>query len=230
MAWRLAKSLMTLRNQVNDQWPKRSKSSDGTIGDAAHASRSSDHNPWIKDAGYGVVSGMDLTHDPKSGFDSEAFAQMLIRNRDPRLKYVISNRKIASGSEGPQPWVWRKYTGKNPHDHHCHISVKSTKVQYDSEAPWNLRGVNAPPPVSQDSPSAAPAAFVDAPATLKQGSKGDLVKALQAGIGAVPDGDFGPKTKIALQKFQVDHGLVGDGIAGPQTWKLISQPKGNLTS
>jgi peptidoglycan hydrolase-like protein with peptidoglycan-binding domain len=64
--------------------------------------------------------------------------------------------------------------------------------------------------------------FVQPPATLRQGAKGDLVKKLQAALGVVPDGDFGPVTKTALQKFQVDHGLVGDGIAGPQTWKLIS--------
>src|SRR5215472_9581086 len=61
--WRVAKSLARLRTQINDAFPQRSKSSDGTIGDAAHASRSSDHNPWIVDDGIGVVSAFDVTHD-----------------------------------------------------------------------------------------------------------------------------------------------------------------------
>lgn len=70
MAWRLAHSLETLRAQVNAKWPNRSKSSDGSIGDASHSSRLSDHNPDPS----GVVRAIDITHDPLSGFDSYAFA------------------------------------------------------------------------------------------------------------------------------------------------------------
>ena len=59
MAWRLARSLETLRAQINALSPNRSKASDGTIGDAAHSARTSDHNP----DGGGVVRALDLTHD-----------------------------------------------------------------------------------------------------------------------------------------------------------------------
>jgi hypothetical protein len=45
MAWRVAKSLLTLREQVDAMAPNRNKSSDGTIGDQSHRSRNSDHNP-----------------------------------------------------------------------------------------------------------------------------------------------------------------------------------------
>ena len=44
MAWRVARSLDVLLGQLNALAPERSKASDGSIGDAAHASRSSDHN------------------------------------------------------------------------------------------------------------------------------------------------------------------------------------------
>ena len=71
MAWRVAKSLLKLRDQINAHAPKRSKKSDGYIGDAAHASRSSDHNPWVKDGKMGVVTAADFTHDPAGGFDAE---------------------------------------------------------------------------------------------------------------------------------------------------------------
>lgn len=45
MPWYLAPSLAQLRAEVNARWPKRSKASDGTIGDRAHSARTSDHNP-----------------------------------------------------------------------------------------------------------------------------------------------------------------------------------------
>jgi hypothetical protein len=111
MAWRLAKSIKTLLDQVNAEDPHRRKDSDGGIGDAAHASRSSDHNPYIVVKGQGVVRAFDFTHAPETGFDAYAFAEMLLKNKDPRVRYVISNRKIASGKDGPSPWKWRPYSG-----------------------------------------------------------------------------------------------------------------------
>jgi hypothetical protein len=42
---RLVAAGVTLRAQVNKRWPTREKASDGWIGDRAHASRKSDHNP-----------------------------------------------------------------------------------------------------------------------------------------------------------------------------------------
>lgn len=133
MKWRVANSLLILRNQVNAKFPGRNKDWDGTIGDANHASRNSDHNPWVDG---GVVTAMDITHDPKNGVDSYEMAEQLRQGRDPRIKYIISNRKIASSTTSP--WKWRKYTGSNPHDHHVHISVNSQKRYYDDEAPWEI--------------------------------------------------------------------------------------------
>ncbi len=119
MSWRVAKSLDVLLKQVNAKWPDRSKNSDGSIGDEHHSARTSDHNPDE----HGVVRAIDITHDPKGGFDSYAFADMLLKNQDGRLKYVISNRRIGSGPAADHPGIWRPYGGINPHDHHCHISV-----------------------------------------------------------------------------------------------------------
>lgn len=136
MTWRVAKSLLALREQVNLKFPKRRKENDGTIGDSAHASRSSDHNPWVRDGATGVVTAMDITHDPKGGVDSYAMAEQLRLSRDPRIKYIISNRRICSSSTSP--WQWRKYSGSNPHDHHVHVSVKADKKFYDDMAPWEI--------------------------------------------------------------------------------------------
>lgn len=137
MSYRIALALDKLRTQVDKKWPNRGKDSDGWIGDAKHASRSSDHNPYLKDArGIGVVSAIDFTHDPAHGFDSYAFAEMLRQRRDPRIKYVISNGRIFSSLV--QPWVWRPYSGSNKHDHHVHISVNSSPKFYDDTKDWNI--------------------------------------------------------------------------------------------
>ena len=138
--WRVAKSLLALRDQVNRKAPNRNKANDGTIGDAAHASRTSDHNPWVTDGGVGVVTAMDITHDPAHGCDAGALAEAIRGSRDARVKYVIWNRRIANPLPigGQPPWAWRPYTGANPHNHHVHISVKSDKPSYDSVASWTV--------------------------------------------------------------------------------------------
>lgn len=134
---RLAKSLEKLRSQVNSAYPKRSKLSDGWIGDAAHQAVASDHNPNRA----GVVTALDLTHDPKNGFDAHTLADVLIANRHPNLEYVISNRRIAGAWTN---WKWQRYTGSNPHDKHIHVSVGDGKPDgqatgnYDSTKEWAL--------------------------------------------------------------------------------------------
>lgn len=138
--WRAAKSLLRLRAQIDAQAPGRLRTSDGTVGDTAHQSRKSDHNPWIVDGLKGVVTAMDITNDPAQGCFSDALARSLVRSQDPRIKYVISNRRIANSSpQGGHPaWAWRPYGGASPHDHHVHVSVRSDKALYDDEADWTF--------------------------------------------------------------------------------------------
>ena len=62
--------------------------------------------------------------------------------------------------------------------------------------------------------------------TIKMGSKGEWVKLAQArlvvnGYNIEVDGDFGPKTKEAVIKFQTSYGLEKDGIIGPKTWAKL---------
>ncbi|MCI0552045.1 MAG: peptidoglycan-binding protein [Anaerolineae bacterium] len=64
-------------------------------------------------------------------------------------------------------------------------------------------------------------------AQVKQGSTGQAVRAAQTllrnkfGYGIDVDGDFGPQTDNATRDFQTDHGLLVDGIVGPQTWQVL---------
>ena len=143
MNWRVAKSLLTLRGQVDAMAPNRDKSSDGTIGDTSHQARPSDHNPNSE----GVVTAMDITHDPSHGVDAGALAELLRNSKDPRIKYVISNARIFSSTK--QPWQWRPYNGANAHTKHVHVSVVGDNAQYDDTRPWPLEMISKVQPPLQ---------------------------------------------------------------------------------
>jgi hypothetical protein len=120
---------LRLRDQVNARWPNRSKGSDGIIGDRAHAARASDHNPVG-----GIVHAIDITHSPGKGLDVHAMAERMRQSKDPRIKYMISNRRIASSANN---WAWRRYTGSNPHSGHLHLSVHRNP-HADSTKDWRI--------------------------------------------------------------------------------------------
>ncbi len=52
---------------------------------------------------------------------------------------------------------------------------------------------------------------------LKQGTKGNAVKALQEKLGITADGQFGAGTAKAVSAYQSSNGLKADGLAGPAT-------------
>ncbi len=63
------------------------------------------------------------------------------------------------------------------------------------------------------------------PRTLKFGMTGDDVVMLQKFLGITPPASkhFGPLTKASLIKYQKEHGLDADGIAGPKTLAVIER-------
>lgn len=157
MGWRNAQASMVLVAEVNARWPRRDKSSDGTIGDAAHAARTSDHNPWLSKGGQGIVRARDVDKD---GIDAPWIVEHLRQlgaRRDPRLwpnGYVIFNRRITR----PDFSGWAVYRGSNPHDKHFHVSFSTdaSPSGFDSTAPWGIAS-----PVTA---AARPAASSSAPA------------------------------------------------------------------
>jgi len=154
MTWRVANSLETLRHQIDARFPERSRAADGAIGDAAHQTRDSDHNPWY---GPGIVTARDFTHDPSHGLDIQTVADQLLGSRDPRIKYVIANRRIATSGT----WQWGPYTGPNPHEAHFHLSVVADPRCDEAQA-WSLPILGDAPDVPDVPvvPDLVPGAFV----------------------------------------------------------------------
>lgn len=125
-AWFLNRALTNFRSEVNGRWPNRDKTSDGTIGDAAHASRSSDHNPdpdgsvdaWDMD-----VDGVDVAAC-KAAFEAHEASS-----------YWIHNDRISFRDEG---WVPRSYAyagpNRNRHDKHVHWNGRQSRE--NSTKPW----------------------------------------------------------------------------------------------
>lgn len=202
MTWRLAESLKVLRQQINDAYPQRRKSSDGTIGDEAHASRSSDHNPWVKDGTIGVVTAIDFTHDPANGVDAGKLAEAVLKSRDPRIKYVISNRRICSGDGGPSPWVWRKYTGSNPHTKHMHLSVNSDKKRYDSKAEWSIDFPKPKPKTPPEEKPLVKSKIAQASATVATVEAGDAISTANDVLSKIAD------TKDAVDRIGITDQII----------------------
>lgn len=122
MSWKLSAAAERLRAEVNALFPGRDKASDGSIGDAAHAARESDHNPdengWVR----AIDIDEDLwgaNHPDPHIANTLAIRLTEIGKRDKRLKYVIFEGYIYSREHG---WVARVYRGPNMHNHHIHIS------------------------------------------------------------------------------------------------------------
>ncbi len=150
MTWptnpRPAKSIAALRAEVDARFPHRSKASDGMLGDADHATRDSDHNPWVRDGKVGVVTAVDITEDSAPGVPeiADLIVATLIEGRDARVKYLIHEGLIwrsydkVLGSRLINAWQPAPYAGPNGHFHHCHVSVWDSKALYDSTAPWGI--------------------------------------------------------------------------------------------
>ena len=135
MAWRAARSLLVLHQQLQAGAPRAKPPATGVdewglIGDAEH-DPTSDHAPhdfpgWGDD----IVTAADFPNRPDLGLDAHAVLDDIRRSRDPRAKYGISNGQIFSnhsvtqGGKTYAAWEWRPYLSSgDKHYTHGHLSV-----------------------------------------------------------------------------------------------------------
>jgi hypothetical protein len=232
VSWRNCRASETLVDAVNAKWPRRDKASDGTIGDARHATRDSDHNPWVIVDDEGVVRARDIDKD---GIRAAWLAEQLRKlgeAGDKRLAnggYIIYNGRITS----PDFKRWLKYTGRNSHKSHIHVSFSRQRSGFDSGGAWHFLRVPDQPSPSTPKPRPKPPTPKPSPTgrpTIRQGSTGRHVRDLQAHLRRVyplyagnlaVDGVFGPSTRAAVVEFQRRARIPADGVVGPQTWHKL---------
>ena len=202
----LAGNLANLRREINARFPNRDKASDGWIADANHPP-TSDHQPDAR----GVVHAIDVDTD---GIDPRLLVRRAIAH--PTTKYVIFNRTIWSRTHGFQP---RRYTGKDPHTGHVHISGRSG-TQFESDrTEWGL--ASGVPKVA--APKQANGLASRTLKLMQPRMRGNDVKFVQRFIGdkqAGPsDGIFGPKTENGVRFYQKLRGIAVIGVCDHGTFR-----------
>jgi len=135
---RLVKGGEVLRNQIDARFPRRDKKSDGWIGDRAHQARASDHNPDSR----GWVHAIDIDENMgqvgkwRNGRTARMLADQLIQYAasglpgSDRIKYVVYEDQLASGTYKNTWWRWR---GKGyGHTQHIHVSFNASARKDDT--------------------------------------------------------------------------------------------------
>ena len=128
---KLVEGGVTLRDQLNARFSDRHKRSDGWIGDSAHSARKSDHNPDKR----GWVHALDIDENFgkgkwRNGRNAQALADQILayaRSGLPgadRVKYVVYENAIASGTYKATWFKWRK--GNWGHEAHVHVSFTAS--------------------------------------------------------------------------------------------------------
>ncbi len=131
--WQTVPSLTQLLVQVDAVYPVR-HAADGTAAGQGHfnVNPKSDHTPDVN----GDVRAGDIGEVVED--DAFTVAEAIRLSRDPRIKYVIHERRLFSSydhTDGP-PYTWRPYSGSNPHSSHVHISVLRSNQNDDST--WDI--------------------------------------------------------------------------------------------
>ena len=220
MAWHLAPSLKRLQKDLDAEFGA-ARPNDGTIGDQAHAARTSEHNP-DNDADSmpkGAVSAIDIYTEAngKVWIKPAEFTKLLaVFKKDPRVWYVIHKGKIYSRTNN---FASKTYTGSNPHNTHIHLSLMQTKAAHDNVSSWkieNVKGSTTTPP---------PSTGLKPLPVLSLGDRDKvLVPFLKRYFYADPpnqDEVFGRGTRSKVMAFQAKNRLAVDGVVGPKTWAKI---------
>lgn len=131
--------------EATRRFPGRNTASDGICASPQHHQQNPNSDHETGDA-------WDLTHDPDHGCDVDLMFFRIVRRRDPRVKYLIRNRKILRSYDKPgiPAWTWSNYTGPNPHIKHGHCSILPG-ARHDTSPWFEPATTPAPqPPLEED--------------------------------------------------------------------------------
>jgi hypothetical protein len=185
---RIAESLLVLGGEVLDLSPLTTLY---YYDDTEHVDSDHDPNPA------GVVCALDIMAG--HGLDLQWLADEILKRRNPDLKYVIYNRRIASARTG---WKWAPYSGSNPHTDHVHVSVGVgpdgySRQPYDDTERWLDMG----------------------DIFCEKGNKGPAVRSLQLGLNRIWKGhpEYNGKDIVTVTD-------VYDALTCKAVYKLLAGP------
>jgi len=228
MGWKLAPCLEKYVAEINAMYPNRPKHSDGGIGDTAHRSQKSGHNPSPQ----GFVTAYDITAGPM--VDMEMIRETVCG--DERTHYFIWRGYIYSARHGFEK---RKYNGADGHYGHSHLSIKgmtefglgpgAERFWCEKVTPWF--GKPGLPNVSLGNVIGAADYF--AAGHFAAGDTYDFhgVKLVQQALNKVRgwslelNGLYDRRTREAYAEFQRKIGYRGsdaDGVPGLQSLRILA--------
>lgn len=136
-----------LRAEFDEVFPHRDRSSDGWIADGLHSSASHhtpdesskvlrDHDADSKNE----VHAIDVDEDLRDGQTTMAESVDVIWQRhrgglDNRVTEIIYEGRIATAA---RDWIWRPYSGANPHDKHAHFSFSYLTARENDRRPFGV--------------------------------------------------------------------------------------------
>lgn len=160
MGWVKAKWISRLVGRFDALWPGRTRAQDGSIGDTAHQSSPSAHNPddtpgsrpEREDAdNKAEVRGADVD---ARGVPMQRVIDQILADPEQRKRfiYIIFNGQVWSAAYG---WIRRIYTGPDKHLTHAHFS--GDPAYDEDDRPFTFGASGATP----TTPAATPGDDVD---------------------------------------------------------------------
>ena len=141
------------------------------------------------------------------------------------IMYIIWDRRIWGTYQMNEGW--RPYYGSSPHTDHIHFSFSwdgaMQRTSWWTGKAWTSvtstpGGTASTVPVTPDATGLS--AYFST--TVRLGSTGSAVRALQQELKISADGVFGPQTESAVKAYQKSKTLKVDGIVTSNVWRALA--------
>jgi hypothetical protein len=188
----LCDSATVLREQINKRWPLRNKRRDGWIGLKNNHQPDDQERIFALDIDENLLGPMHEIKDNKQEAQrlADELIQLARRGKDfGRIKYVAYDKKIASGTQDNNFWVWRPL--RKGFEKHIHVSFND--IEENNDKPFFLKIFMEEPPEKEKNEIKIPK--YPGSDKLVLGKRNSYVKAMQE--------------KLISKGFHIDQNEIG---------------------